>query len=133
MWDLGYLRYLQVLKPHRHEHGEDEATGILENGKRGSIGPQAPHGSQGDQGPGKSSNKRDFRALHQDSLERASLNLPSRDKVEDTGGPGYTWTGRFVRASRRGDGRTLGQADMGSWSYSYLAQTSIKSREQKPF
>lgn len=67
------------------------------------------------------------------TLERASLSLPSRDKVEDTGGPGYTWTGRFVRASQRGDGRTLGQADMGSWSYSYLAQTSIKSREQKPF
>lgn len=42
MWDLGYLRYLQVLKPHRHEHGEDEATGILENGERGSIGPK-PH------------------------------------------------------------------------------------------
>lgn len=29
MWDL------QVLKPHGHEHGEDEATGILENGERG--------------------------------------------------------------------------------------------------
>lgn len=101
--------------------------------ERGSLGPQAPHGSQGDQGAGKSSNERGFRALHQDSLERTSLSLPSQEKVEDIGGPGYTWTGRFIRASLRGDGRTLGQADMGSWSYSYLAQTSIKSREQKPF
>lgn len=33
MWDLGCLRYLQVLKLHRHEHGEGEPMGILGSGE----------------------------------------------------------------------------------------------------
>ena len=63
----------------------------------------------------------------------ASFNLPSRGKVEDTGAPGHTQTGQFDGVSHRGDGRTLNEADMGSWSYGDLAQTSIESGEQKPF